>query len=557
MMTLAFVNMAKADVEWTLWEGSESFDTSTGGVTNIGSYCRSIQVGDVLTFTVNLGEYAYHQKTLDVKSEAGGWATTTIANYVDFTDAEISACAYTQEVNEKMYEEIVTNSGMFEVGGKGYTLTKVTAKRSLATCIKTTLANLTASDNFDGSKLNNAVAGDYLYVEATVSTGNTYGEYNLSGNEVSTLTYKVYDKLLLTLTDAQLTAWKTTWPWSTLTNLSEANIYLIHPVSSFSIGSIGYATFSAAQQVTAPASVTAYKGEKISGDKLVLTEFKGNVIPADQGAIIKGEEGAVLEFVASSTKTSETSVIQPCTEAEGKTIPSDDDYDYYVLYPGTTASETELPLSTLLGNFGGWHGESTAISWYSSTYTLTYNAAYGNSEGGWCGGDWSSYDKLKLNFSTNTLNSSATFYVAYNGASDSETSSASFDAGAETVTIPLNATYKKNIGNVSLYSTATSGSLTFKSAALIDNDGARVAEFRKATSGSTLAANKAYLKIPEGTLARALSIVFDDEQETTAIKSVAPKAVAKDNIYYDLQGRQVAQPTKGLYIVNGKKVFIK
>ena len=27
--------------------------------------------------------------------------------------------------------------------------------------------------------------------------------------------------------------------------------------------------------------------------------------------------------------------------------------------------------------------------------------------------------------------------------------------------------------------------------------------------------------------------------------------------YYDLQGRRVLQPTKGMYIVNGKKVVIK
>jgi hypothetical protein len=27
--------------------------------------------------------------------------------------------------------------------------------------------------------------------------------------------------------------------------------------------------------------------------------------------------------------------------------------------------------------------------------------------------------------------------------------------------------------------------------------------------------------------------------------------------YFDLQGRKVAQPQKGLYIVNGKKVVIK
>ena len=35
------------------------------------------------------------------------------------------------------------------------------------------------------------------------------------------------------------------------------------------------------------------------------------------------------------------------------------------------------------------------------------------------------------------------------------------------------------------------------------------------------------------------------------------EAFHKDNVYYNLQGVRVAQPTKGLYIVNGKKVMIK
>ena len=32
--------------------------------------------------------------------------------------------------------------------------------------------------------------------------------------------------------------------------------------------------------------------------------------------------------------------------------------------------------------------------------------------------------------------------------------------------------------------------------------------------------------------------------------------VNADAVVYDLQGRRVVNPTKGLYIVNGKKVFI-
>jgi len=44
--------------------------------------------------------------------------------------------------------------------------------------------------------------------------------------------------------------------------------------------------------------------------------------------------------------------------------------------------------------------------------------------------------------------------------------------------------------------------------------------------------------------------------ETTGIANVNRENVS-DNQYYMLDGRRVAQPTKGLYIVNGKKVIIK
>ena len=72
-------------------------------------------------------------------------------------------------------------------------------------------------------------------------------------------------------------------------------------------------------------------------------------------------------------------------------------------------------------------------------------------------------------------------------------------------------------------------------------------------AGFVLAANKAYLKVLKTNAtasARGFSL-FDDE--TTGITSTAmqPSTVQ----YYDLQGRRVAQPTKGLYIVNGKKVI--
>ena len=83
------------------------------------------------------------------------------------------------------------------------------------------------------------------------------------------------------------------------------------------------------------------------------------------------------------------------------------------------------------------------------------------------------------------------------------------------------------------------------------------AKFFAPDGTSTLAAGKAYLKTTTSLSsggARGFDIVI--EGETTAINSVATKPI-NDGKYYNLQGIEVAQPTKGLYIVNGKKVIIK
>ena len=77
--------------------------------------------------------------------------------------------------------------------------------------------------------------------------------------------------------------------------------------------------------------------------------------------------------------------------------------------------------------------------------------------------------------------------------------------------------------------------------------------FHPASAG-TLAAGKAYLNISVN--ARELELSFD-ESDVTAISEVTNTNRTNNTNVYDLQGRKVAQPTKGLYIVNGKKVVIK
>ena len=78
-------------------------------------------------------------------------------------------------------------------------------------------------------------------------------------------------------------------------------------------------------------------------------------------------------------------------------------------------------------------------------------------------------------------------------------------------------------------------------------------QFKKINTG-VMKANKAYLATTSS--APALNIIFD-EDGTTGIRSIDNGQLTIDNVYYDLSGRRIEKPTKGLYIVNGKKVILK
>ena len=55
----------------------------------------------------------------------------------------------------------------------------------------------------------------------------------------------------------------------------------------------------------------------------------------------------------------------------------------------------------------------------------------------------------------------------------------------------------------------------------------------------------------------AIRIRMVGEEETTGIENLEPAGNGQQTIVYDLQGRRVENPTKGIYIVNGKKTVIK
>ena len=84
---------------------------------------------------------------------------------------------------------------------------------------------------------------------------------------------------------------------------------------------------------------------------------------------------------------------------------------------------------------------------------------------------------------------------------------------------------------------------------------AGVSGLYKVTSTVNIAAGKAYLNAQKTVAANSLS--FDFDGETTGIQQVEAQKELLEGDFYNLAGQRVAQPTKGLYIINGKKVIIK
>ena len=84
-------------------------------------------------------------------------------------------------------------------------------------------------------------------------------------------------------------------------------------------------------------------------------------------------------------------------------------------------------------------------------------------------------------------------------------------------------------------------------------------QFTYPSANSTMKGFRGYFKMRDevAQAARSINIDFGDGEETGIRMVIADRPLKEDGAFYDLQGRKVEKPAKGLYIQNGKKVFIK
>ena len=100
-------------------------------------------------------------------------------------------------------------------------------------------------------------------------------------------------------------------------------------------------------------------------------------------------------------------------------------------------------------------------------------------------------------------------------------------------------------------SATTISEVSGKTRYVLSVEGGKAVFMSIGATSANVPAGKAYLEIT-GSGARSLDI----EGETTGIENVNRETIT-NNRYYTLDGREVAQPTKGIYVVNGKKVVIR
>lgn len=91
----------------------------------------------------------------------------------------------------------------------------------------------------------------------------------------------------------------------------------------------------------------------------------------------------------------------------------------------------------------------------------------------------------------------------------------------------------------------------------ITSDGTK---FAKMGDGIKTTYYRAFLADNRGAAARALTLSFDNGDGTTdiiSVKDIDGMGVMNDAAIYDLSGRRVEQPTRGIYVKNGKKFIVK
>ncbi len=210
-----------------------------------------------------------------------------------------------------------------------------------------------------------------------------------------------------------------------------------------------------------------------------------------------------------------------------------------------------------------------AAGWSSYASKLKATWSGNNITSGDFAGYWSTYYNSGCNVTVDE-NTDIYYISAVNGTSATLTE----NTDDKVITAGKAVLLKSTAENVTMTYSADASGCTYTDNSLTGVDAATTCEananytlageggtlgFYKYT-GTTLAANKAYL--PGATVGSAREFYLfdlDDEEMTTGVADVrGKKEDVRSGEYFNLNGQRISKPTKkGLYIVNGKKILVR
>jgi hypothetical protein len=234
-------------------------------------------------------------------------------------------------------------------------------------------------------------------------------------------------------------------------------------------------------------------------------------------------------------------------------VPSSNDGELD-LWNSTAGASYVFKVTSTMGNF------RFSLGRYASVKTITIQRAAAPvtiSSAGWA----TLYSENALNFSGIDGLTAYTATLSENTVTLTEVSDVPANSGvvlkgtAGTYSIPFIASSETDKGDLEGNATGATAYNAFEGYDLymLALNTHNEAQFTKVSSGS-IAAGKAFLKVPATNTARSFKVVFAGE--TTGISEVYTKDDVRGGTF-NLSGQRVAQPTKGLYVVNGKKVIMK
>ena len=439
-------------------------------------------------------------------------------------------------------ESITLPDGLTTIGGNAFNYCSSLASVYVMATTPPALGNYAFDNNASGRKIYVPNVGTYTAaagwsnytadIEALLEIAT--GSCGKNGNNC---TYTLYENGLLVISGTGVMADYTDanyQPW--VDNRSKIKTIVIEDGVT-SIGNYAFSNCENATSVSIPASVTSIGNSSF----FYCTGIFSLTIA----------ENSSLETIGSSAFY--------CAGFESITIPAS------VKSIGSSAFDCSH-LTTVTLNSNPSIGRDSGTYAFPTTTAVTMNLKANSA----AGANWMTFYNEKYSFQADA--STQVFKVALSDTGDltmNKVDNRIVDAGTAVVlkttgggnpvmTLTTTASGDEQVN--SLIGVAGPGVETSEGTMFVLNNGTQGVGFYRLTSGKTLGVGKAYLiyddsNDPEqgGNQARE----FFGFGDTTGINDVRGQKEDVRGEYYDLQGRRVSQPTKGLYIVNGKKVVIK